>query len=256
MFPLFILGSWFGKFLDELFKKELDIKSLVSSVGYSSHVVTDSLLYVKFGIEENYILKTNAYQDAKRVWTIGIGVVNVFDENGNFVLKAYKGLTLSFLKNKMGKNQLSDLQFAYHLMRNHVRKSKSYQVFKELDSHKIPYDPNLADAIIDFYYNSGSAYGTKSYFAFIQELRQKSSLPDRKKAFAIAYIRYRLDYLQSFSKVVYGSWLRRVQIFGDRIANNDLTMENKKSWKMLPTSVKVRSYILATYYYSLVKPLA
>ena len=257
MFPFFFMGmlgaDWFTKLLNG---NSNNTNNTNPNMKYSSHVVSDSLLNVKFGIEENYILKTNAYQDAKLVWTIGIGTVDVFDDKLNFVLKVYKGLTLARLKAVMAKTHLTDLQFCFNLMRNHVRRSKSYQVFKELDGFNIPYNANLADAIIDFNYNSGSAYGTTSYYAFIQTLRQNASMPNNNaQKMAVAYVRYRLAYLESWSPKIYGSWIRRIQIFADRIGKNDLSMDNKKSWKIFPTSVSVKTYVQNTYGYILKKPL-
>lgn len=252
MFPLF-LGFFGSSFFQNLLTSSSDSSS---NKTYSSHVVSDGLLNVKFGIEENMNLKTVAYQDTVGVWTIGIGLVNIFDDNLNFVLKVYKGLTLSSLKAKMNKTHLSDLQFCFSLMRNHVRKSKSYTVFKDLDSNSIPYNSNLADAIVDFYYNSGSAYGTTQYYAFLQRLKTNKAMGKNLPLdFAIAYINYRLDYLASFSSIIYGSWLRRCQIFADRIANNS-DMDNKKSWALYPTSKTVQTYIFSKYFYSLKKKLA
>ncbi len=254
MFPFMVFGGFLASWFESFWSSTVQGNSN-NNMSYSNHIVTDGLLHVKFGIEENGKLKTSAYQDAKGVWTIGIGLVDIFDDNGKYVLKIAKGHTLAGLKLIMGKTHLSDLQFCFNLMRNHIKRSNSGKVFADLDKYRIPYDADLADAIVDFYYNSGSAYNTGSYVAFINELRRLSSLPMDKKRYAIAYLRYRLDYLQSWSPVVYGSWLRRVQIFADRISKKDVNMDNKKSWQILPTSVSVRAYVLANYFYTLKKPL-
>lgn len=252
MFPFFV--GFFGLEFLNFFGMSGIGNNVVKK--YVDHVVSDALLNVKFGIEESYILKTVAYADAKGVYTIGIGLVDIFDEKGNFVLKVYKGLTLSQLKQRMGKSFMADLPFVFMLMRNHVKRSMSSKVFKDLDELKIPYNADLADAIIDFYYNSGSAYGTKSYNDFKFRLNYLASVGQLNNySMSVEYIKYRLDYLASFSSVIYGSWARRVQIFADRI-NGDGSMENKKSWIKYPTSVSVRNYLFSKYFYSLKKPLA
>lgn len=262
MLPIFIglmSGGWFSNWLDSILKPQSQEDSILALLGgggssYKSHIVSDSVLNVKFGIEESYKLKTTAYQDSVGVWTIGIGLVNIFNSAGKFVVKVSKGMTLLRLKQIMGLTSMSDLAFCFQLMRNHVKTSKTYTVYADLDNNKIPYNDDLADSIVDFYYNSGSAYGKSHYKTFIADLKKVAlGGGDMRKGFAVAYVKYRLSYLESWSSVMYGSWLRRTLIFADRIAKSDKTFENKKSWAKFPTSSSLKNYALNEYGYSVIK---
>lgn len=228
--------------------KSRNIENMDSSntIKYSNHIISNEVLKLKADIEESGSVKTTAYQDARGVWTIGIGMVYIYDENGKFIMKVTKGLTLSTLKSKMNKSSMSDLDFCYHLIRNHS-KLKVKGVFADLDTLNIPYNEGLANALVDFYFNSGGMHGTSYYHQFISDLRSiRSYGASRDEAYAKAYVRYRLGYLKSQFKKLYGSWIRRTQIYADRM-NTDKTMDNKNSWKKYPTTAALSNYVKLKY---------
>ena len=261
----FIALDWFTnnnkKEVNNVIKNDNDNQFSFSGMKYQDYKITDNLIKIKLQIEESNIIKSTAYIDDGGTPTIGIGIVSIYNNNLKLVRTTKKGDTLVSISKEIGLGLSDNRSIAYQLVRNYfnanVKNGNLIKVYKDLDNLNIPYFEELAEALSDFYFNSGSAYSTNSYKQFlidVQSAKNIGSVIQRKQILANSYWKYRLSYLQSWSAIIYGSWLRRTQIFSDRI-NGDLTMDNIKSWKLYNTSSKVDIYTKGKYQYKRTKPL-
>lgn len=126
-------------------------------------------------------------------WTIGFGTVSIYLDNGNYYRDIKQSDTLPKLKLELKKMNLSDLDFCFLLMKNHLKRINGYKLIaKLLDSASIPFHESLANSLYDFSYHSGGAFsnGSRNVF-FVNSL--KSNIGNLS-FYASAYINLRLSY--------------------------------------------------------------
>lgn len=131
------------------------------------------------------------YKDNR--WTIGFGTVSIYLDNGSYYRDIKSTDTLPALKRELNKSFLSDLDFCFLLMKNHLKRGNGYKVIaKLLDSASIPFHESLANSLYDFSYHSGGAFsnGSRNVF-FVNSL--KSNIGNLS-FYASAYINLRLSY--------------------------------------------------------------
>ena len=223
---------------------------LATRNSYTGHPITDGFLHLVWGIEEDYKIKQTPYDDKKGNWTIGIGNFTFHKDNGDswFSMKQmpYKRYSLARIKALYGRPNQSDKDFCFSILRNHFKKNSIHRVWAELDSMGLPYVTEFAEALQDFYFNSGGSYGKKEYFEFLSDLRSIKHLRGQalRVAMVKAYSKYRFGYLRRAggwkqTTGIMGGWAKRTYLFSQRLLG-DRTMEKIKADKAGSTLAIIR----------------
>lgn len=222
---------------------------LAGRTRYVGNPVTDGFLWIVYGIEQNYKVDERAKDDGAGNPTLGIGNYKIFNDAGNFDFTVKWGHTLQMIKNRYGRPHQDSREFCFSLLRNYYKKNDIHKVWAELDKMNFPYIPELAEAIQDFYFNSGGPYGKKDYREFLANLNSCKNFTGMQLRNAVArfYVRYRLNYLRGNTKKMYAHWIRRTLIFADRLIG-ERDMEEKLSWKVFPTTNHLKNRLLKYNY--------
>lgn len=219
--------------------------SLLSSRNsYSGHPITDGFLHLVWGFEENYKIRQTTYDDGLKKPTIGIGNYTFHADNGKYWFTGNWGMTLKQIKAKYGRPHQDDKEFCFSLIRNHFKLNNIHKVWAELDAMGLPYVTEFAEALQDFYFNSGGPYGGSAYKQFIVDLKKITHLRGQALRIAMvkAYSKYRFSYLRSIKSTkgqILGGWANRTYAMCERILG-DRNMEKIKAEKTGKTPVLVR----------------
>lgn len=199
-----------------------------------------------------------AYFD--NAWTIGFGTVYVYaDNNYSFkpLPKVVKGTTLSGLKKMFGLGNISDVEFSERLMKNHIYRKdvvNVFSLFKKIDDKGIPFNQTLAQALVDFYYNSGrvgnSSYET-DFINDINKINYKLDFKTVNKQLAIAYFKFRCNYQSSvMSKTDWAKFkngLIKRALFHTRRINGEFLLTYKMNDAQLPKLSQKQIYLKTNF---------
>jgi len=209
MFPI-LLGFWTAEQIAKFFGW-----TQVNTMKYSTFEI-DKQAYDLISFFEGS--KLSAYRvNGENLYTIGNGSTLLLLPDGS----KYRGHglvlatdTIKSLRIGMGFGNYSDYDFMAYLMKIHIKYSPSSRFMKiaapTLESIKLPYYRELAIALIDANYMSGSIFLSTSFKLFIQLITQN---PNNRKAIASAYLQMRYNYIRSLTawsvKVRHG-WMIRL----------------------------------------------
>lgn len=169
MFPLFFIGGWFGKFLDELFKKELDIKSLVSSsvIENKFEISNEALLFI--GSYESFSNKPYKVK-GENFYTIGYGSTRIFSNDGS---KSRPVLASDYVT----QDQALFHKKMYYAQPNSVQK----QIDKIIVQNGVKLHPRFYDMLLQFSYASGSFHKNSGFVnQYITMLKRANGSSDLK----------------------------------------------------------------------------
>lgn len=175
--------------------------SMLGSVKYASYMFSIRLQQMLFNSEG---MHKTAYPDYVGVATIGKGSTLIVRDNGSLITAVKLGMSLkSLAKQYFNLNLVTEKDyddFANRLMKNHVSSKSAYPIIaKKLDSLGINFDENLALALHDFGYQSGSGF-IKSYSGrSLFETNLMLKINDKKEV-ARLYGNMRISYLKTFAK--------------------------------------------------------
>lgn len=213
---------------------------------YTGHPITDGFLHLVWGIEEDYKIKQIAYNDGKGKPTIGIGNYTFHADSGKFWFFCKYGYTLKQIKAKYGRPNQDDKEFCFSLIRNHFKLNKISDLWRQMDAIGFPYVTELAEALQDFYFNSGGPHGSKEQKQFILDLQKIKHLQGRalRVAMVKAYSKFRFGYLRRAAgwkqtTGIMGGWAKRTYLFSERILG-DRSMEKIKADKVGNTLTVIR----------------
>lgn len=210
MFPFMFLGFWTA----EQIAVYLGLTQS-NNMKYSNFEI-DKQAYDLISFFEGF--KPSAYRiNGEKLYTIGNGSTLLLLPNGS----KYRGHglvlatdTIKSLRIGMGFANYSDADFMAYLMKIHIKYSPSSQFMKvaapTLESIKLPYYRELAIALIDANYMSGSIFTSPHFKIFIQVLVQN---PNNRKAVASAYLQFRYNYvrnIKAWTPSVRHGWMKRI----------------------------------------------
>lgn len=160
----------------------------------------------------------------ERSGTIGFGSHTIVKSNGlDFTPSTIgNGVTLAQLKARMGyPSSMTDLQFAKELVYNYCKCKKVRNFFVKLDSQNISFYRPLADALVDWGYNSGSGWSSGRFNTMVTELKKMSDAgmlnAENGKKIAQLYIIARGGYLKDIGIGRQTSNFWRTLVMAERI---------------------------------------
>ncbi len=208
MNPFLILGF----FIPEVWQKFMNISESSSkaqnniSMKYQDFYFSKKIKKVISGSEG---LEEKSYLDHTGVATIGYGSTFIVSDQGKNYGKVILGGTLvGYAKRYFGIDLITKAdkeKFAERLMKNHIKFIHPYKfIAPKLDQQNVKFDENLAIALIDAGYQSGSIY-SKVYQDYTSFLTFIGLNIDNKKKVAELYGKMRLSYFKTYVKSVYYS---------------------------------------------------